>query len=62
MERKHRHELMQLDLFRRRSMSPRCRDLPLELKQKVHQLVVHLMKQHRRNAQGRSSKRSVADE
>ena len=57
-----RRQPVQLEFFRHRSVVPRWRTLPLEVRQQVNALVVQLLKEHRFSRRVRQDGKGVSDE
>ena len=57
-----RRQSVQLDLFHRRSVPPRWRTLPLEVRQQVHALLAQLLKEHRLGRRVSQDGKGVSDE
>ena len=62
MRKRFRCQSVQLKLFHLRSVLPRWRTLPWEVRQEVHALVVQLLKEHRLGCWVRQSGKGVSDE
>jgi len=62
MRKRLRRQSVQLNLFHLRSVLPRWRTLPWEVRQEVHSLVVQLLKEHRLGYRMRQDGKGVSDE